>query len=255
MRVTTVGTGTSTPTAARVNAGYFVDTAGAKILLDCGSAVVHRLATLGLDWFGLTHVALTHFHPDHTSDLATLIFAWRHGVLPPRSEPLDLIGPAGTTRLIDQIATLYGSTIRDPGFPLAIRELAPGEGVDLPDGTRLDAQKVPHTAESIAYSLAGGGRRVVYSGDTGFDPTFADWAQGCDVLLLECSLPDSMAVDTHLTPERCALVAERAQPRCLVLTHFYPPVEQIDVAAIVGARFGGNVVLAWDGWTTVIEDR
>jgi hypothetical protein len=39
-----------------------------------------------------------------------------------------------------------------------------------------------------------------------------------------------------------------------VLTHFYPPVERVDVPAIVGARYDGPLVLAHDGWTTTIDD-
>ncbi len=113
-----------------------------------------------------------------------------------------------------------------------------------------------HTAESVAYSVERGGRRIVYTGDTGVGEGFAElgeWAAGCDVLLCECSLPQDMAIPTHLTPEQCGELAAAARPGLLALTHFYPPVERVDVAAIVGERFDGPVVLAHDGWTTTIE--
>ena len=87
MRLTTIGTGTAAPSAARVNAGHLVEAGDVRLLLDCGSGVAHRMEGLGLDWRGITHVALTHFHADHTSDLATLFVAWRWGQLPPRSAP------------------------------------------------------------------------------------------------------------------------------------------------------------------------
>jgi ribonuclease BN (tRNA processing enzyme) len=106
----------------------------------------------------------------------------------------------------------------------------------------------------VAYSVECQGRRVVYTGDTGFDEAFAEWAAGCDVLLAECSLPDSMAMAEHLTPQQCAALAERVLPRHLVLTHFYPPVELVDIAGIVGPRFAGALTLASDGWTLDIED-
>jgi hypothetical protein len=35
----------------------------------------------------------------------------------------------------------------------------------------------------------------------------------------------------------------------LVLTHLYPPVEEIDIAAAVRERFDGPMVVATDGWT------
>jgi ribonuclease BN (tRNA processing enzyme) len=102
--------------------------------------------------------------------------------------------------------------------------------------------------------MAFGGHRIVYTGDTGLDEGVADWARGADVLLTECSLPASMAIPEHLTPEQCGEFAARAMPHHLVLTHFYPPVEQEDIRAIVATRFPGRVTLAFDGWHTEIED-
>lgn len=254
MRLTTVGTGTAAPSAARVNAGHLVEAGDVRLLMDCGSGVAHRMATLGLDWHGVTHVALTHFHADHTSDLATLAVAWRYGQLPPRSAPLTLIGPPGTRALAARHADALWKDLLTPGFPLEIVELPFGGVLEPASGVRLSSFKVPHTEESVAYSVERGGRRLVYTGDTAYHPPLAEWAAGCDVLLCECSLPREMAVPSHLTPEECGMLAAIARPRTLVLTHLYPPVERVDVKAIVAERFHGAVVVATDGWTTEIED-
>lgn len=224
------------------------------MLLDCGSGVLHRMATLGIDWVGITDIAITHFHADHVGDLAPYVIAARYGTLPPRAEPLRVIGPPGIRQLMERLAELFGSTVIEPGFPLEIVELPAEEGLDLGDESILRSRAVPHTDESVAYSLERGGRRLVYSGDTAFDEGLADWAHGCDLLLMECSLPQVMATPNHLTPEQCALLAERARPEMLVLTHFYPPVEALDIPAIVGIRFGGRVVLAEDGWVTEVDE-
>jgi ribonuclease BN (tRNA processing enzyme) len=254
MKVTTLGTGTATP-SDRVNAGHLIEAGAVRLLLDCGSGVVHRMGTLGVDWMGITHLAITHFHPDHTSDLATLIFAWRYGTLPPRRAPLTMVGPIGLAGLLEKVAGLYGATIRDPGFPLDVREIAPGERIELGDGVCLEARKVPHTEESVAYSVVRGERRVVYTGDTGVDVTLAEWAQGCDVLLMECSLPEELAIPSHLTPSGCAAMAEVARPGLLALTHFYPPVLQVDVREVIAARWSGPVALTTDGWSHELEER
>ena len=231
MRLTTLGTGTASP-SRRVNSGHLVEAGEVTLLMDCGSGVAHRMGTLGANWLGITHLALTHFHPDHTLDLTTLFFAWRYGTLPPRSAPLVILGPEGTVRLIEQFAAIYGDTVRAPGFPVTVREMAPGERVELGDGVTLEARKVPHTAESVAYSIERGKARLVFTGDTAFDTTLAEWAHGCSLLLAECSLPER-----------------------LVLTHFYPPVEEEEIREIIALRYWGEVVLAVDGWSTDIEER
>ena len=82
----------------------------------------------------------------------------------------------------------------------------------------------------------------------------AAWAKGSDLLVCECSLPSWMSIPEHLTPEQCGELAAGAAPKHLALTHFYPPVEGVDIQAIVGARYTGPVTLAADGWYYDIED-
>jgi len=248
-RFTTLGTGTVALSDERSCAGYLYEADDVRLLLDCGSGITRRLAELGVSWPAITHVALTHFHIDHHGDLPTLVFAWKYGQLPPRSAPLHLIGPVGTGALLERLAAAYGDWLRAPGFPIELREIAPGETVDLSGSVRLSAQKVPHTAESVAYSIERGNRRVVYTGDTGPDDALGDWARDCDLLVCECSLPSSMAIKEHLTPEQCGALAARANPRHVVLTHFYPPVERVDIRALVAVQFSGPVTLARDGWS------
>jgi ribonuclease BN (tRNA processing enzyme) len=255
MRLTTIGTGTVSPSASRVCAGHLVNAGSVSVLLDCGSGVVHRLARAGVDWMAITHVAITHFHADHLSDLAFLIFTWRHGAERQRAAPVEIIGPPGTDALVTRFAGAFGSWVREPGYELRVRELSPGAQAELSPEVRLGAFKVPHTEESVAYEIVDEERRVVYTGDTGFDEGLGRWAAGCDLLLAECSLPDDREMAIHLTPRRCAELAELTRPRMLALTHFYPPVEQVDIRGIVRQRFDGPVVLAHDGWSTEIEER
>lgn len=254
MRLTALGTGTVALSPRRVCSGYLLQAGGVRLLLDCGSGVTHRLAELALPWREITHVAFSHFHIDHIADFATLVFAWKYGDLPGRSAPMILVGPEGTTSLLGRLADAFGTWLREPGFPLTVMEITPGASFDLGDGVALTAAKVPHTAESVAYSITRGGRRVVYTGDTGYDPMLAEWARGADLLLCECSLPEAMAIPEHLTPAQCGALAAAALPKQLVLTHFYPPVERVDVRAAVAAHYAGPIALAEDGSTFEIEE-
>jgi ribonuclease BN (tRNA processing enzyme) len=87
----------------------------------------------------------------------------------------------------------------------------------------------------------------VYTGDTGPSDALGDWARGCDLLVAECSLPDAMALDIHLTPRQAGALAARAGAKQLVLTHLYPPVEAVDIVAVVAECYRGPVTIAWDG--------
>jgi ribonuclease BN (tRNA processing enzyme) len=254
MRLTTVGTGTVALSPTRVCSGQFVQAGAVSLLLDCGSGVTHRLAELVPPWREITHVALTHFHVDHIGDFATLACAWKYGSLPGRSAPLVVIGPAGTAALLGRLADAFGNWLRDPGFAVSPLEIEPGASIDLADGVTLAAAQVPHTPESVAYSITRGGRRIVYTEDTGYHPMLAEWARGTDLLLCEWSLPSELAIPGHLTPAQCGALAAAALPKHLVLTHFYPPVERDDLRAIVSAHYAGPISLAADGHTFEIEE-
>jgi len=250
MKLTTIGTGTAAPHPSRVSAAHLVEAGEVRLLLDCGSGAVHRMAQLGVAWQDITHVALTHFHTDHISYLPLLIMGWRWGQLPPRAAPVTIYGPPGTGALFEQLAAVHGAWMLAPGFPVTVRDVSADEIVKLPGGITLSSHPVPHTPESVAYSISEGNRRLVYTGDTGVSDALGDWAQDCDLLLSECSLPDHMAIETHLTPRQAGALASRARARRLVLTHFYPPVEAVNIGAEVAEQYAGPTYVATDGWST-----
>ena len=247
MELTVLGSGTVAPTPERTAAAHWVDAPPVKLLLDCGAGALHRAAMFGIPWAEATHVAITHFHQDHWGELGMYLFALRWGIEPPRSEPLLLIGPAGLRTRLRLLAGAYGDWMLEPGFPLEVREISPGESVALAGDVELEACKTPHTPESLAYGVRTGGLRLVYTGDTGPSEELARWAQGCDLLLAECSLPDERAIELHLTPSQAGVLARDASAHRLVLTHFYPVFGQTDPAAVARNEFDGEVVAASDG--------
>jgi ribonuclease BN (tRNA processing enzyme) len=235
MLFTCIGSGTAVPEPDRVCSGYLLETNGLRILLDCGGGVVHSMARIGVDWRTLTHLVLTHFHNDHIGDLPLLFFAWKWGMLPPRSEPLTVIGPTGTRQLLQRMAEVFGDHLSEPPFHVALDEVDPGDERRLDDVVRLRAFKTPHTKESLAYRIDAGSSSFCYTGDTGPSRELAVFAHGVDALLVECSLPDQEGISMHLTPSQVAELARIAQPRRLLVTHVYPQLPRSRVPGLVHA--------------------
>lgn len=245
LELVTVGTGTVAPSASRGGPAHWVERDGLRLLMDCGAGTLHRLARCGLAWNHVTHIALTHFHVDHYGELPAYVFALRHAAT--REEPLVILGPPGTVQLMRGLADGFGPWLLDPGYPIGVLDVQAGEPFPLGAEVTLDVHSTPHTDESVAIAIQGPEGRLVYTGDTGQSRDLADWAAGADLLLAECSLPDDQAVDGHLTPHSVAQLARAAQAKRLVLTHFYPPVERVDVRAEVARVYAGPVTLASDG--------
>jgi len=170
MELVTVGTGTVAPSATRTSACHWVSRARLKILLDCGPGALHRLAQFGLPWPEVTHVVLSHFHPDHWAELPMLVYALKYTTVPPRQEPLVILGPPGVVRLVKTLAEGYGEWLLDPGFPIGILDVRDREPFPLDGDVSLETCRVPHTPESVAIGLTGPEGRLVYTGDTGPSP-------------------------------------------------------------------------------------
>jgi ribonuclease BN (tRNA processing enzyme) len=252
LTLVTVGTGTVVPSGTRGSAAHWVEATSeggpaVRLLLDCGAGTIHALARQQLPWSELTHVAVTHFHADHLGELPALLFAMKYGMLPPRSAPLTVIGPAGLAARLAAFAAALGEWVVEPGFPLTVVESAARTVLSLAPGVRLETCATAHADESLAYAVATRETRLVYTGDTGPSDTLGDWARPCDLLLAECSLPDDMAVPIHLTPRQAGALAARAEAKRLVLTHLYPPVEAVDILGEAGTAFSGSIAIAGDG--------
>lgn len=254
MRLVTIGTGSAAPFADRGPPAHWVEAGPQRLLLDCGPGTLQRCAALGVPWGDVTHVALTHFHADHCAELPHLLTALRWGQTPGRAAPLTLLGPPGVAGWLERLAAAFGDGVRDPGFPLLVREVTPEDVLDLGDGVTLRSLPVPHTPESVAYSVSCGAARLVYTGDTGEDDALAAWAAGCGVLLAECSLPEAEAIPGHLTPARAGRLAAAVRPGLLVLTHFYPSVLAEDIVALVRTHWDGPCAVATDGGTFLLEE-
>lgn len=247
MQLVVLGSGTVAPSHERTAPAHWVTAGQTRILLDCGAGMLHRAESLGIPWHQVNYVVLSHFHVDHWGELPALLFALTWGIEPPRSEPLQIIGPMGLRSRLVMLAGAFGTWVLEPDYPLEVVEIVPEAPYQLADGLELEAFDTPHTEHSVAYAVRHKEDRLVYTGDTGPSDALAAWASGCDLLLAECSLPDHRAIDVHLTPRLAGELGRAARARKLVLTHFYPLFEDIDPAAVASQAFGAPVDIAFDG--------
>lgn len=248
--LTIVGCGTAVPDAERVSSGYLIETGGLRLLLDCGSGVVHHLARFGLDWQNITHLLISHFHNDHLGDVPALFFAWKWGMRPARSRPLHVLAPAGIRKKLEHMAHAMGDHITQPGFDVKVDELAGEHDRLLNDVVHVRSIRTPHTAESIAFRIDGPEGSLGYTGDTGYSEQVAAFLAGVDILIMECSLPDEIALDMHLTPSTAARMARQANPGVLVVTHVYPQLDRSRLPELMrAAGWAGETIIARDGLT------
>ncbi len=248
IRVTVIGSGTCVPSLTRSACAVLMEVESARLLFDVGPGSMRRLLEAGVRVQDLSHLCITHFHPDHTGELAPLIFANKYPDASLRRAPLTVIGGPGFLNFMARLERVYGSWIKLEAGLLKLVEAAPGGRWDYAgEGWTLETIPVRHNPESVAYRLAvENGPAVVYSGDTDYSENLVALARDADLLICEAARPDEYPVAGHLTPSMAGQMAAEAGARQLLLTHFYPDCEDVDLAAQCRRRYDGPVLLAHD---------
>ncbi|WP_300675344.1 MBL fold metallo-hydrolase [Desulfoluna sp.] len=246
-RITLLGTGTCVPSLSRSACAALVQTETETLLIDSGPGTMRRLLEVGVSIDDLTGIFFTHIHPDHTAELVPLLFATQYPECR-RTRPLQIYGGKGFGAFFEKLKGVYGGWI-DPGPGLvSLTELSVA-GRDLFHHGDLAVLTGPvvHRPESLACRVVfSWGRSVVFSGDTGPSEDLVALAQGADLFVCECSTPDGEAVPHHLTPSLAGEMAKTAQVGTLVLTHFYPACDKVDIEKECRRTYDGQLVLGED---------
>jgi len=98
----------------------------------------------------------------------------------------------------------------------------------------------------IGYRIEAEGKSVVYSGDTDYCENIVSLAKNADVLIAECSFPDELKVQNHLTPSLAGKIASEAEVKTLVLTHLFPECDKFNIKKQAKKIFKGKVIVAKD---------
>lgn len=246
MELIVVGSGTGVPSVRRGSPCLAVRAAGRLLVLDLGSGSLRSLARLGLDFSDIDILALSHLHPDHVGDFIPFFFATRYALGYHRASSFMLLSARGFGEFHQKLIAAFGSWVEPPAGLMELHELSPTG----PDQVRLNdlvikSAPTAHIPGSLAYRVEAGGRSLVYSGDTEESDSLVRLAQGADLLVLEAANPFKVA--GHLTPAAAGALAAKAGVARLVLTHFYPPSDAVDVVAAAAQEFSREVLRAEDG--------
>jgi ribonuclease BN (tRNA processing enzyme) len=248
MSVTILGSGTCVPSLRRSSCSVLLEIDSTKLLFDSGPGTMRRLLESGSTIFDITSIFYSHFHPDHTGELVPFLFATRYPDVSQRKSPLTIVAGKGFAELYRGLKKIYGSWIELAPELFRIIELnCKASDIQIFNNFTVQSMPVEHNPESIAYKITGaGGQSVVYSGDTDFSENLVTLAKDVDLLICESALPDNLRTKGHLTPSIAGKIATLANVRKLVLTHFYPECDQVDIEKECRQTYDGPLVLAED---------
>ncbi len=247
MTVTILGSGTCVPSLERSSCSVLVEAEDAKILIDCGPGTMRRLLENGTQIYDISHILISHFHPDHTGELISFLFSNKYPDAFHRQIPLSIIGGSGLSDFYGGFKKIYGEWIDIAPNILNLIEIEKNNRSKVFNDFTLEMISVEHNKESLAFKIIGEkGTSLVYSGDTDYCSNLIDIAWNTNLLICESALPDELKVKGHLTPSEAGEIATKANVKQLVLTHFYPECDKVDIEKQCRRTYQGPLILAED---------
>ncbi len=234
MELTVLGcSGSSGSPAGGACSGYLVRAGDAVIWMDCGNGSFANLQQ-HVHPEELTAVVITHAHADHCVDIYGLHVMYKYGL---ERNCLPVYAPEGVERTLEGVVGEWSDT-----FDWKL--VGEGDEVDIAD-THLCFSRTDHPLPTVAVELAHGGKRLVYTADTGPGWSVERFAPRADLVLSEATYQhDHIPAPIHLSARQAGEAARAAQARRLMLTHLWPALDPVASVEEGSEAFGHAVSLA-----------
>ena len=252
MELFTLGTGAAWPDGDRSAPAFLVKHNGIPFLIDCGGGTNHQLMKVGCKPSEITHILFTHIHIDHCVEFPSLVFG---ASLTGKAGKFQVYGPKGVKHFTDSIfddtynfAKGMMRNLRKLEIEIETNEFEQGTILEC-EGLKIEALPVEHGIETLAYKFTADNKTLVFSGDTQPCENILKIAKGADVLVIECSFPESSGIKKgHCIPSQVGQIAEKANVKRVILTHLFPVCngKENEMVTEVKKYFSGEVIIAKD---------
>ena len=248
MEVVVLGSSAAWPDAGRAAAGLLLRHEDYSVALDLGPGTLSNLQR-HLPHEQLDALLVTHEHLDHCLDLAPLTVA--RVFHPDPLKPLPLHAPDG---VFDRIAALEDEEgVAEMRELYDVHTIEPGQDFEV-GPLHVTTRLLPHMVPNAGLRIEGGGKTVVYTGDTGPSEELVALARDVDLLVAEASWlePRQDLGPIHLTARQAGEHAARAGVASLLLTHLWPGLDRDRARSGAAAEFDGTLQVADEGMTVPV---
>jgi len=234
--LTLLGTGTCQIEFERRASSVLLDLDGLYVLFDCGHGAVQRLLEAGVQHDQVQHIVLSHFHPDHVSDLVPFLQAGAWSRRNPRSLDVHIYGPAGVQRVVNGLMNVFGaSSLQQPSYAVTVHEVTDGQFTIGPH--HFEFLSLP-PADNHGLRFAWHGQTYALTGDSYFHAEEIAFLQHTDLAVIDSGhIKDSEIVD----------LAVASQARCIVCSHLYREINASHLQRLAAQQgYEGTILVGRD---------
>lgn len=243
MKITMLGTGAALPDPERAQSAILVTLDNGKnYLFDCGEGATRQMVRANINPADVPWVFVSHLHYDHVCGLPFFVLSsWVFN----REGGLKVFGPRGIKDFVDHsfergafridIQARASYAVRQKNID-AVRpevfEVSPGLMYEDED-VKVFVDLVDHIPTEITdcfgIRFEAEGKVVAFSGDTAPCASMLALARDADLLIHECTFPESFLAHraqsgvgtyAHTSPLQLGEIAAKAKVKSLVATHF-----------------------------------
>jgi ribonuclease BN (tRNA processing enzyme) len=267
-----LGSGGPIADDGRASTSYLVWIDGrSSFLIDTGGGSFLRFGEAGANFEDLQHIAISHLHTDHSTDLVALL---KSGYFSNRDRSLSVSGPAQggpypgiKDYLARQLDTDHGAYAYLSGYldgsdgmvELTATEVDPKlrpESLVYSDSEgdiTIHALGVPHgPVPTLAYRIRIGEKSIIFAADqNGSSEAFINFANEADILVMHLPVPEEIqgaGRNLHAPPSIIGNIAARTKTKKLVLSHFMArSLKNLEQnLKQVQSRYSGTLTIAGD---------
>ena len=255
-----LGSGGPNDISGRASSGYLVWIDGkSKIMIDAGSGTALRFGEAGARMSDLEFMGISHLHTDHSIDLFSLI---KRGYFSERDKPLTIAGPSGNadyvafSAFVENFLKSYSYLNH---YDLEIKTIdanLPGKGLLVWSEGEIKVYSfaVEHAdTPTLAYRIVTPKGDIVFMSDNNATAAGMDeFIKDANILVMHFPIneqeEESGQLFWHASPSKIGQVAQKAQPKLLVLSHFMDLSlnDKSNSLNKVEASYKGPIILAND---------
>lgn len=209
-RLVLLGTGTCQLEDGRAATAALIEWPGSRLVFDFGRGTAGRLVELGLRQDQVGHVALSHFHPDHWSDLVPYLQAAAHSRTDPRQTDLEIHATAEVIAKLRRLFDLFapGELVVER-YRVRLRTVREGR-IEI-SGRSFEFVHLP-PAGNHGLRWRAGAQTWALTGDSHFHRREIEFLRGVDLAVIDAG---------HLSDGDIVELAIATGVRRLVCSHLY----------------------------------
>jgi ribonuclease BN (tRNA processing enzyme) len=231
-----LGTGTCQIEYERRASSVLIQLDALPVLFDCGHGVVQRLLEVGIQHNELNHIVVSHFHPDHVSDLIPFLHAGAWSRRNARTTDLHIYGPPDIQRIIDGFRDIFGvSSLQQPTYDVLVHEVA-GERFSI-GSYEFDFISLP-PAGNHGLRFVRRDKQYAITGDSNFHEKEIAFLSKVDLAIIDSG---------HLEDDEIVQLAVASQAKTIVCSHLYREINALYLQTLAEkAGYEGTILVGRD---------